>query len=60
MDAEFLGKTLEEATELLKKEEKMFRVRSIDGEQQMVTEDYVVDRINLAVQDGKVIGFTLG
>jgi len=60
MDAEFVGKTLEEAKELLKKEERMFRVRTINGEPQMGTCDFVEDRINLAVQDGKVIGFTLG
>lgn len=60
MDAEFVGKTLEEAKELLKKEERMFRVRTINGEPQRGTCDFVEDRINLDVQDGKVIGFTLG
>lgn len=56
----FLGRTLDEAQTVLSYFNLQNRVSSIDGYAQVVTCDFKPERVNLTVQDGKVVHYTLG
>jgi len=50
-----LGKALEEAKALIEESGCMARLASQDGESQMLAMDFRTDRVNLDVEDGKVV-----
>lgn len=52
---DIIGKTEEEAEVVLKRQGKRLRVTQRDGEPYMVTCDYWPNRINVAVESGKII-----
>ena len=56
----FLGKTLEEARATLADFNIQNRVSVIDGYGQIGTCDFQPERVNLTVQDGRVVHYTLG
>lgn len=49
-----IGKTITEATRLCKASNVPCRVVKVDGEGQIITADFSVQRINFTVVDGKV------
>lgn len=50
-----LGKALDEAKKLIEGEGCAMRIASQDGESNMMTMDFRSDRINLDIEDGKVV-----
>ena len=52
--SDYIGLSVEEAERLAEEREELFRVVEIDGEPQMVTEDYRPGRINAVTADGVV------
>ncbi|MFY9207481.1 MAG: hypothetical protein WAO33_00035 [Candidatus Nanopelagicales bacterium] len=54
------GMTLEDASTLIEAAGYMWRVGSIDGQEQVVTMDYRIDRLTLSTQDNIVIDATWG
>jgi hypothetical protein len=54
---EYVGLSLAEAVALADQNGVPFRVVVIDGEPQMVTEDYVPGRINAAIEDDVVVSY---
>lgn len=55
----YLGLTEEEAEAQAEVDDRPFRVGARDGEQLMLTEDYVVGRITVSLQDGVVTAATV-
>jgi hypothetical protein len=55
-----VGLTEEEATKVAESKGWMIRVSSRDGEDFQMTMDYVTNRVNLAIVDGKVTGVSVG
>lgn len=56
----YLGLPLKEAEALADKEGHPHRVLSIDGKSNPVTADFIPDRLNFEVEDGKVVKVTTG
>jgi hypothetical protein len=56
---DYVGMTVAEASSVAIANDTMFRVVEIDGEPQMVTEDFRVGRINAVVVDGVVITYSI-
>lgn len=50
-----IGKTEAEAEQILTQEGKKMRVANRDGQYYLMTMDYWADRINVAIERGKVI-----
>jgi len=57
--SDYAGMTVAEAKSAAAKNNTTFRVVEIDGEPQMVTEDYRIGRINAVVADGVVISYSI-
>jgi hypothetical protein len=57
--SDYTGMTVAEAESVAAKNNTTFRVVEIDGEPQMVTEDYRIGRINAVVADGVVISYSI-
>jgi hypothetical protein len=55
-----VGLTEEEATKVAESKGWIIRVSSRDGEDFQMTMDYVTNRVNLAIVDGKVTGVSVG
>lgn len=55
--SDYIGLTVEEATELAEENDVMFRVVERDGEPLPATMDYRPGRINASVEDGMVISY---
>ena len=49
------GLNLKKAETLLEKENKVLRVAKLDGEQLILTCDYMLGRVNVEVEDDKVV-----
>jgi len=58
--ADYIGLTEAQAAEQAESRGVDFRVQSIDGEAQMLTMDFIEDRVNVDLVDGIVVGGTLG
>lgn len=52
--SEFDGLSLQEAKKVAEEKNVPFRVIQEDGEEYMVTKDYIPGRINAIIEDGKV------
>ena len=55
-ESAIVGLPVDEAREVVEAQGRDFRVAVIDGEDQVLTTDFVEDRVNVAVSDGVVEG----
>jgi hypothetical protein len=55
-----VGKTVEEAEALCKSAGMRLRVTRTDGVAHIVTRDYRTDRVNVHLEQGKVVNATIG
>ena len=60
IEQDVIGMEKEAAIDLCKNQGVKVRVRSEDGQSFMGTADYRMDRINIHIQDGKVVKATRG
>jgi hypothetical protein len=59
-DQEFIGLTKDEGEALAKKQGQKWRVISVDGKHFPVTMDFMPDRLNFTLKDGKIIAVSRG
>jgi len=55
-----LGLDLESAAKKLETENKIYRISRVDNTPMMITCDFVPERLNLEIEDGKIINVTNG
>ena len=55
-----VGLTEDEATKVAESNGWIVRISSRDGEEFQLTMDYLANRVNLAIADGKVTGVSVG
>lgn len=60
MKEKLIGKTKEEAIDLLEKNNSKFRIKSEDNERFILTTDYLINRFNLTINKGIVTDVTIG
>ena len=59
-DNDFVGLSLSDAEKVAVKRDLKYRVTMLDGKPQPATRDYRLDRVNFAVEKGKVVGVSRG
>lgn len=59
-EEDFIGLSLSEAEKLARKRGLPHRVTMLDGEPRMATRDYLPNRVNFAVEKGRVVGVSRG
>lgn len=59
-DEDFIGLSIDEAKALAEKRGQPHRVTSIDGNPRMATADFVPDRLNFEIENGRVVAVKRG
>ncbi|MDF1826051.1 MAG: hypothetical protein P1U68_15505 [Verrucomicrobiales bacterium] len=59
-DDDFVGISLSDGEKLALKRDLLYRITMLDGKPQAATRDYRENRVNFAVENGKIVGVSRG